>query len=68
MNVNIDVCNVMDLQDVNYLSTNSAGDASSFIQGELRDAQDGNQPNRGGGCVLNSIDNNFVYLVGEQLL
>ena len=61
-----DVCNVINLQDIKHQSTNTAGDVVSFIQGELQDAQDGSQPNSGGGCVLNSIDNDLVYLVGEK--
>ena len=60
------VCNVINLQDVNHQGTNTAGYVISFIQGELDDAQDGSQPNSGGGCVFNSIDNNLVYLVGEE--
>ena len=61
-----DVCNVINLQDVKHQSTNRAGNVISFMQGELEDAQDGSQPNSGGGCVLNSIDNDLVYLVGEK--
>ena len=60
------VCNVVNLQDVKYQSTNTAGDAVSFMQGESQDAQDGSHPNSGGGCVLNSIDNDLVCLVGEK--
>ena len=59
-------CNVINLQDVEHQSTNTAGEAVSLMQGELQNAQDGSQPNNGGGCVLDNIDNDLAYLVGEK--
>ena len=66
VNVDTDVCNVMNIQDVNHQSTNPVGGSSSFSQGESCDAQNGNQPNRGGGCshfaLTTAYKNNFITI------